>query len=223
MKIRIVSMAGLLLAGGLLSVLGCGSKGTGGGGGSGGGTGGGAAKDPTCEAYCTTIQANCTAMNQQYSSKDNCLNSCKAIPVGKSADTSGNTLGCRIYHAGAAKSAPDMHCPHAGPGGDGTCGATCDGYCQIAEMYCTDANKAKVYTDAADCQADCKAHKDDVRFNISIDSGNHVACLLYHVQEASSVPADHCNGDLAKTSPSCKDTGAGGSGGAGGGGGAGGK
>lgn len=135
------------------------------------------------------------------------------MPPGASADKDGNTLGCRAYHAGAAKMDATTHCSHAGPGGDGVCGATCDGYCQIAMMYCTEANMAKVYADAAACQVDCKAHKDDVKYTTAVDAGNHVACLLYHVQEGSTVPADHCPGDLGATSTTCTDKGAGGAGG----------
>lgn len=159
---------------------------------------------PGCSDYCTTIMANCTAANQQYTNAQNCANSCKAFPAGSAADTSGNTLGCRSYHARAAKGDATTHCPHAGPSGDGVCGDVCDGYCQIALMYCTAQNSAQIYTDAADCMADCKAHKTDQRFNVNVQEGNEQACLVYHAQEASSAPADHCTGDLAKTSPSCK-------------------
>jgi hypothetical protein len=163
-------------------------------------------------AYCTAIMANCTGgdgsmaggmpdatkTHQQYTGMDQCLASCMAFPVGTAADTSGNTLGCRQYHAGAAAMDPATHCPHAGPGGDGVCGTACEGYCQIAKMYCTQANMAAVYTDDADCEATCKATKDDVKFNLGTQDGDHVACLLYHVQEGSVAPADHCPGDLAK-------------------------
>src|SRR5262249_48878206 len=138
---------------------------------------------PDCTTYCTTIMKNCTGgdgsgdggmpdptkTNQQYTGMEQCLNSCKAIPVGTLDDKGGNTLGCRQYHAGAAAMDPKTHCVHAGPGGDGVCGATCDGYCQIAQMYCTGANK--VYTDDADCQATCKATADDVKYNLGTDSG----------------------------------------------------
>jgi hypothetical protein len=50
-----------------------------------------------------------------------CTATCASFTVGTSqvTDTSGNTLGCRIYYARA----PSMmeaatHCAHAGPGGD---------------------------------------------------------------------------------------------------------
>ena len=168
-----------------------------------------------CQTYCTAIMANCTSMtddtglpvgNQQYTNMNNCLNSCKAFPVGTSADMSGNTLGCRTNHANLAKSDPVLHCPHAGPGGDGTCGSTCDGFCQIARMYCTAANMAAVYSSLQDCQTQCKAFPDTVKFNIGVQDGSSVACLLYHAQEASSVPPDHCLGDIIADDAGDKST-----------------
>jgi hypothetical protein len=137
---------------------------------------------------------------------NNCLNSCMAFPAGSSTDMSGNTLGCRINHANLAKSDPATHCPHAGPGGAGVCGANCDGFCQIAMMYCTAANKAAVYSSAMDCQMQCAAFPDTVPFNIGVQDGSSVACLLYHSQEASSDPPDHCLGDIIKDDAGDKST-----------------
>jgi len=200
-----------------------GSSGKGGSGGTGGkgGTGGSMSADagnkadggggtPTCAAYCTAIMANCTGgdgssgssgpdatkTHQQYTSKDNCMAACLAFPVGTINDESGNTLGCRLYHAGAAKADADTHCPHAGPSGDGVCGSACDGYCQLVKKYCV--GTAKIYADDAECHTRCAATTDDVRFNIGTQEGNHVACLLYHAQEAPLAPDDHCTGDLAE-------------------------
>ena len=161
---------------------------------------------PDCAGYCATIMANCKGdgsdggmgANQQYTTLINCMNSCKAMPVGSAADRAGNTLGCRSYHAMAAKGDPVLHCPHAGPGGAGVCGANCDGYCQIAMMYCTASNMAKVYSDLNDCKTTCMSVPDDARYSIAVQEGPHQACLLYHVQEASTVPPDHCLDDLAK-------------------------
>lgn len=203
MRFAALSVGTLLTLGVLLAAAACGGGGIAGAGGA--GTGGGSG-DPTCDVCCAGIMANCTAGNQQYSTKENCMNSCKAIPVGKASDTAGNTLGCRIYHAGAAKMDAALHCPHAGPGGDGTCGAVCDGYCQIAMMYCTAANMAAIYADDAACQADCAAHKSDTRYNTGVDHGDQQACLLDHVQEASTTPYGACTGDLAPImSGTCKD------------------
>lgn len=155
----------------------------------------------TCEAYCTTLTANCSGANAQFGGMDRCVSSCKAYPVGTAADMAGNTLGCRTYHAGAAKADPVTHCAHAGPGGAGVCGSNCDGYCQIATMYCTAANMASIYASEAECKTTCAKFPDTAKFNVTdtaLQEKKEVACLLYHVQEASTAPADHCNGDLAK-------------------------
>src|SRR5512140_1227584 len=74
-----------------------------------GGAGGGSA-GADCTKYCTDITANCTGANMQYANMDSCMGSCMGLPVGAAADTKGNTMGCRIYHAGAAKGDPGLHC-----------------------------------------------------------------------------------------------------------------
>jgi hypothetical protein len=183
---------------------------------SGSSTGGAYGASPSCQAYCASIMANCTSTtdpdsglpvgNQQYTTMMNCLNACKAIPVGSSSDTSSNTLGCRTYHAGLAKTDPVTHCPHAGPGGAGVCGGNCDGFCQVAMMYCTAANQAAVYSSLQDCKTKCAAFPDTTTFNIGVQDGSSVACLLYHVQEASSDPPDHCLGDIIADDAGDKST-----------------
>jgi hypothetical protein len=167
----------------------------------GGGETGTSASALSCEAYCTTLTTNCSGANQQFGAMDRCLASCKAYPVGTAADMAGNTLGCRTYHAGAAKADPVTHCAHAGPGGAGVCGSNCDGYCQLATMYCSAANMAAVYTSEAECKTTCAKFPDTLKFNVTdttLQEKKEVACLLYHVQEASTAPVDHCLGDLAK-------------------------
>ena len=77
------------------------------------------------------------------------------------------------------------------------CGDVCTGYCQMAETFCV--GTAKIYANQADCMATCNATASDKRFNISVQDGNQRACLLYHAQEASLAPDDHCNGDLKKS------------------------
>ena len=74
-----------------------------------------------CSTYCAEMSSNCTGANAQYADDQACLHSCEIFAVGTSTvtDMSGNTLGCRIYHAGAAsKLSPETECPRAGPGGD---------------------------------------------------------------------------------------------------------
>lgn len=158
-----------------------------------------------CPTYCTQIMANCTAANAQYASMGHCLGSCAAFPVGTSkvTDTSGNTLGCRIYHSGTpAMTTPATHCPHGGPGGDllsaaapGVCsgGNVCEDFCNIEIKTCgsIDAPIAggvitPQYQNAADCMTKCAAfpNKDQ---NYSITAvGDSLACRLYHVTNAAA-------------------------------------
>ncbi len=78
----------------------------------------------SCEAFCPADLETCTGSNQQYADEATCLADCAAWPLGTVNDTTGNTLGCRIWHrALAATSAASAvtHCPHSGPAGGGIC------------------------------------------------------------------------------------------------------
>jgi hypothetical protein len=96
----------------------------------------------TCAAYCAQLTTNCTGVNAQYENMADCMSYCDSAgwAVGTSADTSGNTLACRIYHGGVpAAGEPGEHCDHAGPGGDGVCGTTdfrteATGYARVDRM-----------------------------------------------------------------------------------------
>lgn len=151
---------------------------------------------PTCAAYCTKVQMNCTAGSgdagghEQYTSATACNAYCTTAagwPAGTSADTSGNTLGCRLYHAGAAASDPSTHCPHAGPTGGNVCGTWCDNYCQLMAKNCTGSNA--VY-DAATCMTKCATIP--TTGNVNDTSGNSVQCRIYHLGAAAADPATHC-------------------------------
>jgi hypothetical protein len=52
-----------------------------------------------------------------------CLSTCNGASwsIGTAGATSGNSIACRTYHAGAAAGDPATHCPHAGPTGGGVC------------------------------------------------------------------------------------------------------
>jgi len=80
-----------------------------------------------CERYCTAITAACTAANAQFADAADCNAWCSGanLPVGMPGAADGNSVECRIYHAGVAAMAgmAAAHCPHAGPTGGGVCGA----------------------------------------------------------------------------------------------------
>ncbi|HWE28824.1 MAG TPA: hypothetical protein VHB97_12525 [Polyangia bacterium] len=150
---------------------------------------------PTCAAYCAKIEMNCTAGTDggghaQYTSANACNTYCTsaaAWPAGKVGDVSGNTIGCRLYHAGAAASDPTTHCPHAGPTGGDMCGSWCDNYCQLMAKNCTGSNA--VY-DMATCMTKCATIPTTGMPNDT--SGNTVQCRIYHLGVAATDPVTHC-------------------------------
>ncbi|WAS95968.1 hypothetical protein [Nannocystis punicea] len=76
---------------------------------------------PACADYCTTYFANCENDLNLYNDEADCLDQCSHWYPGTTADTAGDTVGCRLYHAGVAQTDDVTHCPHAGPGGAGVC------------------------------------------------------------------------------------------------------
>jgi hypothetical protein len=66
-----------------------------------------------------------------------------------------------------------------------------------------------IYTDLNDCMNTCAMFPDTKPLNVNdtvLQAEKMVGCLLYHAQEASSDPMDHCNGDLAKTATQASAT-----------------
>ncbi|MBX3273801.1 MAG: DUF4331 family protein [Sandaracinaceae bacterium] len=80
--------------------------------------------DTPCDRYCDVMGTNCTGANAQYADRAECMRYCGEAnwPLGREGDMSGNTLECRIYHAGVAPEDPAFHCPHASPTGREVCG-----------------------------------------------------------------------------------------------------
>jgi hypothetical protein len=157
-------------------------------------SGGGSA--PTCAAYCAKIAMNCTAGsgdaggNVQYMDSATCNSYCTSAagwPAGMTGDTTGNTIGCRLYHAGAAAADPVLHCPHAGPTGGNVCGSWCDNYCQLMAKNCTGSNA--VY-DAATCMTKCAMIPTSGQVNDA--AGNTIQCRIYHLGVAATDPVLHC-------------------------------
>jgi hypothetical protein len=165
-----------------------GQGGAGGAGGMGGmGGAGGGALTP-CETYCADIAANCTGENAQYASKEICLASCAAFPEGNPDDMIGNTVHCRIYHAGASAFDPETHCTHAGPGGAAVCGTNCEGFCAIATKTCPVQHPTM-----AACMTECTGLPDMEKYDASDVSGDTLACRLYHATVATIDPFTHCS------------------------------
>lgn len=154
----------------------------------------------TAQAYCDTIQAACTGTNAQYPTPQQCLATAAEFTMGASAnEMTGDTLGCRIYHAQNAMITTDVatHCPHAGPAGNkldlamGQCSASpCEAFCNLATKVCgTDAapitNIANRYASAAACMTACGTFSKTQAYVAPAPGGDTMACRVYHVTNAA--------------------------------------
>jgi hypothetical protein len=160
---------------------------------------------PTCAAYCNSIAANCTGANLMYGTTAECMATCGLFIVGTGADMAGNTLGCRLYHANNAAGSmqnANTHCRHGGPGGDGLCGANCEGFCTIALGACS-AQNPPPYANMGACMTACGNYATAPAYVATQTSGNSFACRLYHATAASANPGLHC-AHTAMVSATCQ-------------------
>lgn len=162
-------------------------------------TGGDAA--PSCAEYCGLVNDHCEGDLAQYSGSDTCESTCALIPPGTADDQLGNTVGCRIFHSLLAAEQPDPHCLHAGPSGDGTCGASCENFCAIALGACTGDNS--VWPNAEACLADCQMFNPEPPYSASQNDADTFSCRMFHATLASLQPDLHC-GHIALVSPVCQ-------------------
>jgi hypothetical protein len=166
-----------------------------------------------CDNYCDMVKANCgwspaaAAHNYLYKSRDECMKVCMVLPIsdGVIVDmttflptfediTSGNSVGCRRYHASVIRSgevlnaeSAAVHCPHTGKrGGDGVCGGDCDYYCSLMNYHCIGPNAQ--FADQAECLAACNFYPADGSYADPVStSGNNRQCRIYHAEVAGGI------------------------------------
>jgi hypothetical protein len=172
----------------------------------------------TCDTYCTDNVANCAAPNGQYIDKAACLKACASFAQGNLGDMAGNSLECRAYHTGAAKTAAAMHCPHSGITGgdldptatgaspaDGPCGDGVAAFCKLAIATCAGADA--VWASEALCVTDMKTlAKETAGFTTETKTGNTFNCRVYHLEASTPggmAATTHCP-HLKLVSDQCK-------------------
>jgi hypothetical protein len=153
-----------------------------------------AATASPCEVYCSTVADSCTAEDAVFTNRSTCLAYCERLPPGDEGDAEGNSVACRLTQAelAAATGEPDVHCPLAGPGGDGTCGDNCESYCDVFAGVCT-TRFEQGYADVADCVDACDNDTPDLGgYDTSMDEGDSIQCRLWHLSAAAVDPTFHC-------------------------------
>jgi hypothetical protein len=166
----------------------------------------------TCANYCALMAMNCKGDEatdgglSQFPNAASCMHECMQMPVGTAADKTGDSLGCRTYHATLAATDPITHCPHAGSSGGGVCGDRCTVFCARALAVCTTANNVTTpyFKSLADCTNQCgkTPFKLDPTLPELTQTGATLNCAFYHMSEAYGDPPntanDHC-GDFDPT------------------------
>ncbi|MBM4345389.1 MAG: hypothetical protein FJ100_18615 [Deltaproteobacteria bacterium] len=136
---------------------------------------------PTCATYCEAVTSACgtSGANAQYASLAECTSWCADLAMifpGAAADKSGNTIGCRAYHAKLAKvdaSSAATHCPHAGKTGGNMCGTWCENYCSLAQMNCM---ATLGFKNQGECMSTC--NKAPVNSAVNDQTGYSVQCMI---------------------------------------------
>jgi hypothetical protein len=153
---------------------------------------------PTCADYCAFTAAVCADERAVYESPEQCEAVCAELSPGTFADTVENTVGCRYYHTNSSLLAPDAHCAHTGPGGDGHCGeddpdtgktGSCESYCKLLQAACG-SEFSNAYTSQDDCHTQCSelppsfGVEKDQGYTVATAKGATLACRLLNVSRA---------------------------------------
>jgi hypothetical protein len=171
------------------------------------GPGGGDQCGSDCQAYCQILIASCAQVPTHDVSE--CERQCGALKrVQGGFNTSGlyvkgDSLQCRMFYASQAATDPS-NCKNAliaPPDPDALCTAdstappTCDDYCRIAMIACTEDNA--LYESDAQCLAACNA----LPLGTNADSNgkirentdkNTMGCRKFHAYGALARPDSHC-------------------------------
>ncbi|MEM6293747.1 MAG: hypothetical protein AAGA54_20905 [Myxococcota bacterium] len=156
--------------------------------------------EQACAEYCEIITDHCQDDDAQFSGAALCESTCQFIPPGTPGDALGNSVACRTFHGILAAEDPSTHCLHAGPAGDGTCGADCESFCSLAFNTCP--GDLSPYPDVEACVAACETYPVDPPYSAEVPDGDTFACRLRHLTLASAQPDIHCS-HVAEVSPVC--------------------
>ena len=158
---------------------------------------------PECSDYCRLVQQACGA-HPVYDSQEQCEAVCERglFPKGTNTvesglqDSTGDTVACRRWHAYFAfDDMAEKHCPHAGPTGDGHCGATiCSTYCSMLERGCKNMFDREFpgASGAMACQTACKGLRGvvdvDMGYDLSAEESrtDTLQCRIAYLVQAMS-------------------------------------
>ena len=149
--------------------------------------------EEACKTYCGYLDGACNEQNNAtvFPSPAYCEAVCAHFPPG--ADRGANTFECRFREASLAdrfKADPREiapNCRAASPGSGGTCGSTCEAYCQLFASICPGRISDE------DCMNLCPLLVDEpVAADIAFGGVDTIQCRLAHLSAATEDPTVHC-------------------------------
>lgn len=158
--------------------------------------------EAACEEYCGLIDDHCTDADAQYTGPSTCRSVCAAMDLGDPGDALGNSVECRTFHSVLAAESAVPHCAHAGPTGDGTCGATCESFCSLSLVICN--GEQQQWPDADTCIAECQGWNPEPQYTADAPDADTYACRVRHLTLAALQPDIHCS-HIGDVSPVCTD------------------
>ncbi len=158
-------------------------------------------QDDVCANYCELMTANCSGDNRQYRTAGQCEAVCDALDIGKKGDEEGNTAYCRVHFVKEAEESPGIHCPAAGPGGDGVCGDNCESFCYLQTAICSGDDRQ--YPTITECVTECEEFDQSDVYASSAGAGDTFACRLAQLVMAATSPEVYCP-NIAVESPVCQ-------------------
>jgi hypothetical protein len=163
------------------------------------------AAQTACQAYCATIEKNCTGENREYISPEICVAMCARYEPGVPGDQSNDSLACRMLHATRAATDPSNECSQAGPLATGPCNSNpCGPFCLLTFSLCNPISQFPFDGGEQGCRAECSKFPyisadagDAAAGDILYTTGNTLNCRLYHLESAfdpnnPSASLTHC-------------------------------
>jgi len=191
------------------------------------GPGSGSPCTTQCQAFCDLLLSACSESTQALGlDADECVRQCAALkpsPGFNSSETytTGDSLGCRLYHLTNATVLPVPHCEHAlivpkvpkAPCLEAPDDAPkCEDYCRILGVACQADNA--VYESDAQCRAACQAFEAAGKLGTNADTGgntsavtpdNTIGCRKFHAYSALGDPKLHCHHAAPTSDGYCGD------------------
>lgn len=148
---------------------------------------GGAVCGGYCDNYCRLMEVNCGG---KFATSEACMAACGAFAVtGAANETSGNTVQCRITHAGLAgaergTAGAEASCALAMPDSQ-MCAppADCDDFCALVTTSCV--GEDAVYAGESDCNDVCDEWAGWREGSVGDSGANTVGCRHFQAEQAA--------------------------------------